>query len=388
MYDVLYSGFDTLDVAYMGAFSDETLETLGTAKDEAETLNRDVPLTIGPGNVDVLVKPHGQKGGYRYVLTNGPTGAIFSIKHNSNAKEWNLFVSARAARLLTLGYEATKKWLEDTIAGMGFKVMDRRVNRMDYAIDVLAPDFELDVKNFVCPGRSKAKPEWSDAHILTDDGDKPRAIIAGRHFETVTVGKMPKRQVIVYDKRRAAIDLKQPYWFEVWGVDRHDPGCRVWRVEIRAGRDAWGKMLPIRTYEAAEAKFKPFLQQATAKVRYVTDADRQKNISRAPNHTLWDTVNGVIDAMETQAEPALPEPRILVIMREQRADMALKQGYGNLINKLVLDGVPPDTIAQHLPKQTARMADDYLKAMGDASVRRKAYEVGDRLKFLMGDDLP
>jgi hypothetical protein len=390
MYQVLHSGFDTLDIAYMGAFPEETLARLEAARDKAEAANRDVPLSIGPGAVDVHIKSHGQRGGYRYILTNGPTGAIFSIKKNARTTEWNLFVSVRAMRLLTHGYDATKQWIEDTLAAMGFTMTGHSVNRLDYAIDILAPDFELDVKNFITPSRSKARPYWSDEQKisfkeqrLTDDGNRPQSVISGRQFESVTIGKMPNRQVIVYDKRRAAIDQQQPYWFEAWDIDPKDPGNRVWRVEIRAGRDALAKKLPIRRFNYVEAMFKGYLESATDNIRYVIDRDEHRNVSRAELHPLWNVVNGVVARMTPQTEPPLPEARVLAIMRDQRADMAVKQGFGNLINKLVLDGLSPEAITKYFPDHAARMADAYAEDLGDLAIHQKVRDVGERLKFLI-----
>ena len=384
MYQVLHSGFDTLDIAYMGAFPDATLERLEAKRVESEAANRDLPFCIGPGKVDVLVKSHGQRGGYAFVLTNGPTGAIFSIKNNSRPSEWNLFVSVRAMRLLTLGYDATLQWLDDTLEAMGFMMTGHSVNRLDYAIDILAPDFELDVQNFVCPARAKARPYWSKDQLLSDDGNTPQAVICGRHFESVTIGKMPNRQVIVYDKRRAAIDLKQPYWFEAWGLDPKDPGNRVWRVEIRAGRDVLAKQLPIRRIENVNAMFKDYLNTAITDIRYVIGRAAQSNVTRAELHPIWETVHGAVARMETHAAPSLPEARVLAIMRAQRAEMAVKQGFGNLINRLVLDGIPPDEIARRFPEHAARMATGYARETGDANIHRKVRDVGDRLKFLIG----
>ncbi|WP_160116046.1 hypothetical protein [Candidatus Halocynthiibacter alkanivorans] len=53
----------------------------------------------------------------------------------------------------------------------------------------------------------------------------------GGRFESVTIGKMPNRQVIVYDKKQAAKDQKTDYWFPAWNIDKDDPATQIWRVE-------------------------------------------------------------------------------------------------------------------------------------------------------------
>jgi hypothetical protein len=345
--------------------------------------NKDQPISIGPGSVDVLVKPHGQRGGYRYVLTNGPTGAIFSVKANADPSEWNLFVSVRALRLLTLGYEQTKHWLFETLSAMGCTLTGHSVNRLDFAVDILAPDFVLDAQNFVCPAQSKAHVHWSKDTILDDDGNVPQSVLRGRRFESVTIGRMPNRQVIVYDKRRAAIDLNQPYWFDAWGIERDDPGGQVWRVEIRAGRDALAKRLLTRTFEAVEGEMQAYLTDAATDIRYVKGKDLQKNVSRAAPHPLWQTVGDVLAQMPVGSKPPLPEARVLEFMRAQRRDMALKQACGNLINVLVLDGESPEEIARWFPRYTTRAAHEYVRDLGKAILLRKSEDIEARLGFLL-----
>ena len=210
-YRVIHQGFDTLDLAIKGALAEPVLEKLEAVREVAEERQRDQAVTIGPAQLRFLLQPYGRRGGYRYVLANGPTGAVFAVKANPDPAEWNLFVSARAACLLTKGYEATKQWLFDTLIGMGGTVQDHSINRLDYAIDILTPDFTLDMANFVTPGQAKVSAHWEDGYSKGEVGAPLQPVMRGGRFESVTVGKMPGRQVILYDKRRAALDLKQPY---------------------------------------------------------------------------------------------------------------------------------------------------------------------------------
>jgi hypothetical protein len=65
---------------------------------------------------------------------------------------------------------------------------------------------------------------------------------------SVTVDQMPRRQFIVYDKRSEVITQHKVHWWEIWNAGRRasclptlDPkdriGSRVWRVELRAGKE-------------------------------------------------------------------------------------------------------------------------------------------------------
>ena len=382
MYQILHYGVDTLDIAFKGAFPDATLKELEATANEARATNKDQPLAIGPRAVPALVTPNGMRGGFRYVFNTGPTGAIFAVKANADLKEWNLFVSIRALRLLTLGYADTKAWLHETLADMGFIVTDVSVNRIDFAVDILAPTFKLDVENFVMPGQAKARPYWSKEQLLTDDGYQPKAVIRGRQFESVTIGSMPNRQLIVYDKRRAAIDLRQPYWFEVWGIDKDDPGARVWRVEIRAGRDALSKLMMKRSYEAVEHELRAYLIKAVTDIRYVTDKDKHSNVSRTTIHPLWEALIASLSELPTSPEPPMPEARALEIIRLQRGDMALKQGIGNLFNYLILIGISPDGIIANLSHHLSETAANYMHDVSKSHILKKVHDAEARLAFL------
>tara|TARA_R110002074_G_scaffold395587_1_gene584138 strand:+ start:425 stop:1591 length:1167 start_codon:yes stop_codon:yes gene_type:complete len=382
MYPVLYSGFDSLDIAFKGAFSPSVLAALETARLAAEVTEKDHPAQLGLKALPVLVKATGRRGGFRYVFDNGPTGAIFAAKANSSQTDWNLFVSLRAACLLTRGYEGAKAWLHETLQGMEFRVATVSVNRFDYAIDILASDFTLNIANFLAPGQAKARAYWSDDASSSMDANTPKAILRGRQYESATIGSMPNRQVILYDKRREAIDKNNLHWFEAWKVDRHDPSARIWRVEIRAGRDALAKLMPFRTYEAIEAHAKPFLIKAASDIRYLDGSADQSNISRIPSHRIWQTVQETLDDLLTNTPPALLEPRALEIMRLQKQEMALMQGFGNLINYLILKGVSPDEVAAEFRPRIDRAAATYELEVGRDGIRTKAVETEARLAFL------
>lgn len=383
MYRILYSGFDTLDIAIAGAFSDDVLQRLAKARQHAESSDKEHATIIGPGKVEVFVKSHGCKGGFRYVMTDGPTGAIFMAKADNRPSEWNLFVSVRALRLLTLGYGATKQWLWDMLGAMGFRVTDHSVNRLDYAVDILAPGFQLDLADFVAPARAKVRPYWGKEQLLDDPGNVPQAVIRGRRVESATVGMMPNRQVILYDKRRAALDLKQLYWFEVWGTDRSDLSQGVWRLEIRAGRDALSKKLLRRRFDAVEAYIGEFLQTAAAEVRYIDRSRMRSNISRVPDHPLWETARSVYAELPIADLPPLPEARALEILREQRCETAEKQAFGTLINALVLSGVPEAQIVAAFEEHAEVSAYRYASRLGEKSLRKKVKETAQRLSPLL-----
>ena len=112
-------------------------------------------------------------------------------------------------------------------------------------------------------------------------------MISGRVCESVTIGKMPGRQIIVYDKRREAIDKRKPHWFKVWGINPNDRTKQVWRVKLHAGkahlRDGWN----MRTFADVEAAIGDVFKTALEDVRYVDGHQTDSNVSRQTPHPLW-----------------------------------------------------------------------------------------------------
>lgn len=283
MYELLHAGFDTLDVAIAGALPADTLKILEQARDEAAERQEPVLATIG--NVDMHVSGHGMRGGYAFMTDTGPLGANWMIKHNTNKREWNIFASPRATTLLAYGYQGTKDILWKELSNMGGHATDHSVNRVDFAMDFRTKAFELHHDQFVAHSHTKVTPHWGKHG--TSDRNQPAAVVRGRRLESVTVGKQPGRQVIVYDKLREAIERRKHFWFDTWGLDRHDPGAEVWRVEVRAGKKELKEKYALRRFSDIEAGIGDVMVNALLEVRYLDDQQNDSNVSRQQLHPLW-----------------------------------------------------------------------------------------------------
>ncbi|EDP62394.1 hypothetical protein BAL199_29440 [alpha proteobacterium BAL199] len=198
---------------------------------------------------------------------------------------------------------------------------------------------------------------------------------------------MPGRQLIVYDKRRSAIDQQQPYWFDAWGIDRNDPGQVVWRVEIRAGRDALTKLLAKkaigRPCEAVEQHITPFLISAVEQIRYTQPTGHQANITRIPSHPLWHTVENALRDIPVMQAAALPEAKALGYLKERHLDMSLKLAFGNLINRLVLEGLTDADISDNFEHHARKRALDYLGTLDGERLDAKLQKARDRAEVFL-----
>src|SRR5206468_1118150 len=125
---------------------------------------------------------------------------------------------------------------------------------------------------------------------------------------SVTVGKMPGQQVIVYDKRSEVIAKRKVGWWEIWnatrirsgaeGLQPDDPAVsRVWRVELRAGKSHLKDRWNIRTWADLDARLGDMVACILNAVRYTRPTPQDSNRSRWLDHDLWQLVR-----RETQSD--------------------------------------------------------------------------------------
>jgi hypothetical protein len=87
---ILYKNFDKLEVAFQGAFPEETLEILRQARDQAKLHNNvEVLAEIGRSQKIVKVSATGARGGYAYRFDTGPDGAVWFVIHSTRTDRWN-----------------------------------------------------------------------------------------------------------------------------------------------------------------------------------------------------------------------------------------------------------------------------------------------------------
>lgn len=352
MFKLLHAGFDTIDLAIQGSLPPKILDQLRAARDEAATLQEPALCHLADGKFAAHVSSHGAKGGYAFLLSTGPTGANWMIKDSSDPNQWNIFVSPRSTMLLTNGYAETFRIAEQTIADLGGKVIGVSLNRADFAMDFQTLGFELEIDRFVTHARCKLKPYWSKADQAKDT-NQPRSVLNGRRVESVTIGSMPGRQIIVYDKRIEAIARHKPHWFEVWGVDRDDPDLEVWRVEVRAGKDHLKDAYNIRTLEDFENSIGDVIVNSLDRIRYLASRQTDSNISRQILHPLWEAAQAAARRDLLDLRSGLTPDQVRSIEREKAAEIYLKQVFGNAVGCAIALGWDDEAIGETLPELMA-----------------------------------
>jgi hypothetical protein len=293
---VLYSGFDGLDLAIKAYASPELVEELEVGKAFATEHQCDAQAVFN--GVIIQIGATGRKGGYLYTFNTGPEGAIWAVKRPKASDPWGVHVSIRSRALALHGLEKVRHDLEATCEKLGFRIPADGISigRADYAVDILDPRFTLDPNAFVVHSRTKLKTH-------TDLAVRDVHSHSGRDT-SVTIGKMPGRQVIVYDKREEVLQKHKHEWPLIWqeaakrlGLPPLDMARReasqVWRVEFRLGKTALRNRTNIRGwvsfYQELEAEMVRLAQDVSLHVPS-TDTNR----SRWPLHPLWSVAQSVV----------------------------------------------------------------------------------------------
>ncbi|MEP6342086.1 MAG: hypothetical protein ABJ275_02125 [Maricaulaceae bacterium] len=332
--ELIYSGFDTLTYAIKGAAEAYSLERMKLAQEKAKQEQRDMPISFTKGQLKGLITPTGMKGGYAYILKfGGDIGHVISLKKSHNRENWNAHVKIRALALAVHGWEEAMMHVQTNLIHIGFGGTQISLNRIDYAMDFLNLGIEPDPKHFVAHSRVK-----KSAYKLEIDAN-----LQGQTFKGVTVGKMPNRQIIFYDKRAEAIEKRKPAWFEIWGLDPRDVTQAVHRIEIRLGKTALSKW-DIRTLADMKTRLNAAMTRATQVVRYLQDTPNDKNISRWPNHPLWDHVQQHVHAHVLSNNNKVDIARVKHVIKEQKAQERRKLVIGNMGGLSVFEDMNPDTI--------------------------------------------
>lgn len=287
--ECVYRGFDGLDMAFHGRLPEAIIEALAEAKALAKAAYEPVSAEIA--GVPVLVKPTGRGGGFEYSFSTGEDGADWAcMGANVEGGRWMLTASAKSAMFVQHGasLEAARDQFAALLKAWHFEPTRsdeghfESVARVDFAMDFVeaaGDPFTLDPAMIASKGKKSGYLEGASAHW------------SGRRVTGATVGKMPNRQVTIYDKTADIKAKGKDYWWQVWGLDP-ECGQRVWRVELRAAkkflRDTW----KVRTFEDLQAAVADMMADTLDKVRLVVPDD--SNITRCSDAPLWRRVREAI----------------------------------------------------------------------------------------------
>jgi len=371
MLEVVYWGFDGLDVAFQGALRRDLVAILDEAKARAQAQAR--PVLIEYRAARFVLAETGAPNGYAFRCDSGHDGAIWFFKRGMSGADWNIRVSVKSLALALYGLGGVRARLYAFLADVCEMVGVESIGRVDYAVDVLAPHLVL-------------VPEYFVMHSHTDRRDhiEPTEMEVGgksSRVTSVTVGHMPRRQIIVYDKRAEVVQKHKVHWWEIWNEARRlqskpelDPTdgvrSRVWRVEVRVGKDHLWERWRIRRWSDLDEKIGDVLSAALAAIRYALPGD-DTNRSRWANHLLWDVVANKLTSdlfeMTCGAQPS----RVKQVMREHLHETIAKQIIGSAATLSIAAGVPDEEV-RDVPDALSTLLDNFIRERPERFQEKRA----------------
>lgn len=361
---LLHKGFDALDVAFMGQISTRLAEFLDLKKTEAQETG--LPALAELNGLQFHVAPSGGAGGYAFICNTGKAGEVWKLKRPTPSGKWGVFVSVSAVRVALHGLARVRLHLIDTLKRLDIVYLEgtERINRVDFALDFLMPDFVLSESSFVMGQRFARSKAGIIGEPYRQDGKSNR--VTG-----VTIGKNPGRQIVIYDKRLQIMTVRDKmFWLEIWNrnllamgkkpFDLADPyKSRVWRIELRLYRNILkSKRYKITSFGTLEHKLAFMLSELLQDVRYVVPSG-DSNRSRWPNHPIWNTVQSELKTELTSQHSDLPVGHVLEIQREEKSQMLTRQIAGCIIALAGLHEVMPKQFMEYARLKMDEILDLY-----------------------------
>ena len=225
---IVYSGFDSIYFAIQGALSPAALKRFEQLKEQNTKTETNIYFHLENNGHHYFLRNSGKSGGYTHVINTGLCGSDIAFKTSLSRDEYNGFVEISSACLLVNGWEKALQQELEHVKTLGLHVLSVSINRVDYCIDFLDEAFDIDPRDFVTHSRVTTTCYYESSSVndhvkMGQHHVGVRVVSKSDSVKSITLGKMPGRQIIVYDKRAEVIEKRKPYWFDAWGINPKDP---------------------------------------------------------------------------------------------------------------------------------------------------------------------
>jgi hypothetical protein len=331
--ELLHKGFDALDLAYAVHLPAKFMPKLQSAKQKAMEIGQ--PVSVSLDGLEFNVASTGARGGYAFRCDTGSGGEIWFLKQPSTNDPWGVRISVSAIQCALVGLAGVKERLESKFQRLGVPLRygQESIARVDFALDFIIPGFTLVAENFVMNSRF-SRMKHAEITEYKEAGKSGRT-------ESVTVGKNPGRQVIIYDKRAEVLKKGNSHWPVIWNKSREAQGLppidlndreasQIWRVELRAYKkhlkEDWG----VATWWHLQEKLPKILFDLLTDIRYTAPSLDTKR-SRWPEHPLWMKVRSELHGKLSEMKSFATESAIKELLQAEREQMLEAQIAGCLI---------------------------------------------------------
>lgn len=269
---LLLHGFDSVYCAYFLKSTGSNSLDFGQLAEQQESIRqskRKIPLVVTLGNSDFLLKPHGTKSGYPFVIENGD----FNIQLGEFNKP-NFYVQFYSQALWRESAHLLHAKFLNWTASIGMTPYKPEcLSRVDYCFDYYLPEIDFDEDSFKSQSVKDSKHRGS------------------RKAQTFTFGGGGDIMLRVYDKVAEIKQKSDKVWFyTLWGQDEN-----VWRIEWQVRKPVL-KEMDIKTFEDLQKQIGDLLRYLATDHTSLRIPTADSNSSRWPLHLLW------IDLLERIAE--------------------------------------------------------------------------------------
>lgn len=367
----IYYGFDGLEFAIKVIIPRELDQRLSEMKVLAQEAHDDFH-TLFRG-LQITVRESGARGGYAYSVREHSTGDWF-FKRPKRNDPWGIRFSASSAALVLYGLEGLRLRAIEVLSRLGVYAHDESYSpsRVDFAVDFLAPDFVVSPSNFVTHAHTGLK-SFDEIYESQVNGRSSRTT-------SVTVGKMPGRQVIIYDKREEVIAKRKHEWAAIWGRSINGPtaspldladraSSQVWRVELRVGKRHLKDVWDINSWASLYQTLPRIYEKMLDDISYCMPTS-DTNRSRWPNHPIWMTVRDTVASDLFDHIPKLAPEEYIEIKRQQKLNELEAQATGLIISMGGIEGVSDSSFSRYGAKMMSNI---------EARVKEDRRHLSDRL---------
>lgn len=361
--EILYHNFDALHLSFQCAVPEHVLRQLYTAKFEAQTRQSQVVIQLEPSGLQIAVHHKGSRGGgFVYQFHTGSFGAIWLLRDSQDKEGWNISVKPYALSLAVNGYENVRHEILDVLQndlqakGPHSGLPVERISRVDYCIDFLvdAP-FEMNIHDFTCHNRTKKRRDGKMQK--TNDEVHFSQVTVGGNTETITIGKMPGKQVCAYNKEKEISVSNKPYFFDIWGIKPEllkEKNKTIIRVEIRAGKKALNNF-DIKRFSQLHKHLKSFFKSILNDIRY------KHPLNKDLNHKMWDMALNAINDIAFNYHSNADKEKIAEDLHQLKLDRYKSSMQGYMIGLTALQGKPISEIPGVLHEFGDEMMDEFAK---------------------------
>ncbi|WP_170382196.1 hypothetical protein [Ruegeria atlantica] len=179
--------------------------------------------------------------------------------------------------------------------------------------------------------------------------------------------------------RKTRIRSLQGFQFHAKLIEEMN-GSRVWRVEVRAGKDLLKDRWQIRKWPQFDAMFGDVIAEALKKIRYCEPDPDDGNRARWQNHEIWDLISGSSENDLLEMRSYVDATSVKHVHRTEQIRLISAQLAGLGITLAALEDAQESELSDFMDSVGGRLAEN-IKADPERAAN-KLQEAKNRYRFI------